>query len=97
MLKNHQENKKINQFWFGFTLGVTIGGIGLFLLGTKNGRSFLRKIIESAEELDFYLEKNLKELDEKKNERKTTTTKNENRTPLLANILERIYLTMRKN
>lgn len=98
--KTHLENKKkIENFWFGFSLGALLGGVGLFFVGTKTGRSLLLKIIQSAEEIESYLEKYLKEINEEKKEEKDNKNDNNSppkRPPLIAEVLEKIHLAIKK-
>ena len=47
--------KKINNhhpsnFWFGFSLGTIAAISAGYLLGTKKGREFLKKLVEYAEQ-----------------------------------------------
>ncbi len=48
-MKNQQN--KSSSFWFGFALGLTAATSASYLLGTKNGRENLKKIIEFSEKL----------------------------------------------
>ena len=55
------ENKSGN-FWLGFFLGGLIGAFILYLLGTKEGRKKLEKIIEQAETYEEELEEKVANL-----------------------------------
>lgn len=65
MLNNNQKQKPENNFWLGFLLGGVLGAASLFLFGTKKGRQTLKKIIESAEELEESLAETIENLEEK--------------------------------
>lgn len=98
--KTHLENKKkIENFWFGFSLGVLLGGVSLFLLGTKSGRELLRRLLHSAEEMEYYLENYLEkiETDKKEEKNKEKEAQPNKRTPLIAEVLEKIHLATKKN
>lgn len=57
-----------NGFMTGFVTGTVLSGIGLYLLGTKQGRQILTELIKLAEEL----EKNQQPSNHKNKEAKTT-------------------------
>lgn len=86
MLKNNSnhEQKVIGNFWFGFSLGVILGGGILFLLATKKGRKWLKKIIALAEEIENSGENFFKDLEEKMEEKKEVIA------PHLASVLGKI-------
>lgn len=49
----HDQNKSsLTNFWFGFSLGAITLTIAGYLLGTKNGRILLKKILELSENLE---------------------------------------------
>jgi len=50
MTNNNSETE--GSFWFAFALGSTLVAMVVFLLGTKQGRETLKKVIERAENLD---------------------------------------------
>lgn len=53
-----------NNIWFGVVVGILLGGGGLYVLGTKNGRSLLKKIIALAEDMELSLEDVLSSVEE---------------------------------
>lgn len=46
---------RITNFWFGFSMGITLSVLASFFLGTKKGRVYLKKIIDIAENIDDYI------------------------------------------
>lgn len=50
------ENKNTSNFWFGLIMGITFGAGGLYLIGTKNGRKKIKKLMELAEDMELHLE-----------------------------------------
>lgn len=55
MVQKSKDDKHGSGFWFGMMMGSTIGTAGLYLLGTKKGRSKLREVIDTFEHLDTNL------------------------------------------
>lgn len=53
-MKDHPRSS--SNFWFGMLMGTAVGAGGLFLLGTKKGRKYAKKILEAAENMEFVLE-----------------------------------------
>lgn len=49
-----QDQNKLpySNFWLGFSLGAITLGIAGYLLGTKNGRTLLKKLLELSENLE---------------------------------------------
>ncbi len=47
-----QNNHKLSSFWFGFLLGGLLTGSAAFLLGTKQGRKTLKKVLEMSENIE---------------------------------------------
>lgn len=45
----NEEKEKGSNFWLGFLLGGIVGGVGLFALGTKEGKRLVEKLIEQVE------------------------------------------------
>jgi GTPase SAR1 family protein len=41
--------QKLNNFWLGFAFGTITAGGAAYLLGTKQGREILKKILELSE------------------------------------------------
>lgn len=56
MKKKHDlhvdDDHKRSSFWFGFALGATTVSSAIFFLGTKRGRTTLKRIIELSEGLE---------------------------------------------
>lgn len=48
----NQNKPQVSNFWFGFLIGSTIAASTAFLLGTKNGRKTLSKLLELSENLE---------------------------------------------
>ncbi|MBI3366238.1 YtxH domain-containing protein [Candidatus Roizmanbacteria bacterium] len=48
----NQNSHKLSTFWFGFLLGGALTGSAAFLLGTKQGRKTLKKILEMSENIE---------------------------------------------
>lgn len=48
-----------------FLVGIVIGAIGLYLLGTKQGRIFLKKLMDAAEDFEGNADVLLEELSHK--------------------------------
>lgn len=61
------DNKSNNQgnFWLGFFLGGLIGGFIIYLMGTKNGKKLLEKVIDQTELYEEEIEEKLSSLQEK--------------------------------
>ena len=57
-----------NGFMTGFVTGTVLSGLGLYLLGTKQGRQILTELIKLAEDL----EKNQQSVNHKNKDSKTT-------------------------
>jgi gas vesicle protein len=55
--------KNTNNFWSGFFLGSILVFIAIFLLGTKRGREFLKKILEISENWETKIDEILKEIE----------------------------------
>lgn len=62
--KQLNPQNRISNFWFGFALGGAAVGVGLFLLGTKQGRTTLKKVIDLSENLEENISSLLTELEE---------------------------------
>ncbi len=56
MVNNKVHNQNLGNIWFGFATGIVLGGGGLYLLGTKDGRVLLKKIIAFIEDMEFSAE-----------------------------------------
>lgn len=56
MTKN--DHHKVTDFWSGFAFGASALTLIAFLLGTKNGRDFLKKALDVSENLEEHV-KNL--------------------------------------
>ncbi len=54
---------RITNFWFGFSMGITLSVVASFFLGTKKGRVYLKKFIDIAENIDDYIADFSKELE----------------------------------
>lgn len=56
MKKKHDvhlvDDHKRSSFWFGFALGATAASSAIFFLGTKRGRTSLKRIIKLSEGLE---------------------------------------------
>lgn len=48
----NKDHHKISNFWFGFALGAATVGTASYLLGTKQGRKTLKKMLEFSENLE---------------------------------------------
>jgi hypothetical protein len=84
-MKNDDRVKEsVSNFWLSFVLGFFLGGGAIFLLGTKKGRKFLKKIIQSAEELETSLEAIVEDVGVKIEEKKEIIN------PPLSSVLEKI-------
>jgi len=60
MAKNNNEDLPVqNSFMSGLVVGGMVGSVVLFFLGTKQGRSKLKNIIDAAEELDDIVKEEL--------------------------------------
>ncbi len=64
MAKNNLHHGSGNNMWFGFVLGTVLGGGGLYLFGTKKGREFLKKAIDTVEDLELTAADVLEEIEE---------------------------------
>ncbi|HLL60301.1 MAG TPA: hypothetical protein VK338_01160 [Candidatus Nitrosocosmicus sp.] len=51
MTETHH-TKHNNSFGSSFFWGVAVGAAGLYLLGTKNGRNIVKKMMDSVEQLE---------------------------------------------
>jgi len=56
-----EKKEKVNNFWFGFILGILFTAFFTFLFGTKKGRKILKNFLEYSEDyeksLSYLLEK----------------------------------------
>lgn len=52
MTKKHEPSIQQSNFWSGLAMGVIFGASSLYLLGTKNGRQFIRKLLDATENLE---------------------------------------------
>lgn len=50
-MTNNNEHK-VSNFWIGFSAGVIGASSVAFLLGTKNGREVLKKVLKFSENLE---------------------------------------------
>lgn len=57
------DNKNASNFWFGLIMGAAVGASGLYVLGTKNGRKFAKKMLDAAENWEMVLEDAVEEFD----------------------------------
>lgn len=61
MTKQHEH---ASNFWFGFAFGAVALAAGSFFLGAKDGRDFLKRLLEFTEDLEKNLENLQDELHE---------------------------------
>ncbi len=52
----NQNSHKLSSFWFGFLLGGALAGSAAFLLGTKQGRKTLKRVLEMSEDIEGTLQ-----------------------------------------
>lgn len=52
-------------FWFGLFLGGLVGGFIIFLLGTKEGKKLIERLIEKTEMYEEELEEKIEQLQQK--------------------------------
>lgn len=64
MATNNSTYQSGGNIWFGVAVGMLLGGGGLYLLGTKNGRDMLKKIIALAEDMELSLADVLSNIEE---------------------------------
>ena len=57
------EHKSTSNFWFGLLIGSALGAGGLYVVGTKNGRKFAKKMLDAAENWEMVLEDAVAEFD----------------------------------
>lgn len=62
----NQNERKLSNFWIGFSVGVASAvGFG-FLLGTKNGRDTVKKVLKFSENIEENLESLITKIDKQK-------------------------------
>ncbi len=60
-----QSKYQPSAFWFGFTMGTIATGLSVFFLGTKKGRTTLKKVMDMTENLEENAISLFQELEEK--------------------------------
>lgn len=60
MNNNGQKN---DSFWFGFFLGGLVGAFTIFVLGTKEGKKLVEKLLEKSEFYEEELEEKITKLE----------------------------------
>ena len=58
-------HKSSSGFWFGMIMGAALGASSLFFLGTKKGRKYAKKVIDSTEDWEMVLEDIVSQIDMK--------------------------------
>lgn len=67
-MKTVNSNYHPTNFWFGFSIGIAAAAGSFYLLGTKQGRENLKRVIEYSENLPATIEKLVQELEKKQEE-----------------------------
>lgn len=62
-MKNSKDYPQTN-FWFGFLMGILMGGGTSLILGTKKGREFLKNTLELSENFEERFIHFIKKLEE---------------------------------
>lgn len=62
---SENNNSKNGNFWLGFFLGGLLGAFIIFVLGTKEGKKLLQKLIDRAEIYEEELEEKIVKLQER--------------------------------
>jgi len=61
----NEHDGKCGNFWLGFFLGGLLGAFVIYLLGTKEGKKTLEKIVDRAELYEEELEEKVAKLQQK--------------------------------
>ncbi len=64
MIKKHEHHAQQTNFWSGIAMGAIFGASSLYLFGTKNGRKFVRQMLEAVENIEDMGDEVLEEVQE---------------------------------
>ena|SRR3989344_2689319 len=86
------QSHNLNTLWLGFAFGAVAAGSIAFLLGTKKGREFLKKLLEISEDLQENAMVIAEQIEEAFSDKDLKSEFTKQTKPILGNLLDKMKL-----